>query len=311
MARNLRNIDLNLLSIFVALMHDKNLSHAASNLGITQPAVSQALKRLRSLYNDPLFERKGGKMEPTLLAESIYPTISSALSNITTTLPDANQFIPVEAELGFHIYIAGIDNSYLIKKIVKILENLAPKVCLTISNDTLDDAEKSLRNREYDLHIDYLPVEESGCHFETLFSDNLFIIARKEHPRLFDKKSLVMSDYLAEKHAVLSPRKDNIYPLKQALTYFNDERDIKYTSSSIQNIIEIVGITNYVCIMPGIVLQSMNILDEYIWFPPPFKTIEVTAYMNWHWGMEHVQSHRWLRNEIIKIGSSVQSLVKM
>ena len=126
---------------------------------------------------------------------------------------------------------------------------------------------------------------------------------------LCDKKSLVMSDYLAEKHAVLSPRKDNVYPLKQALSYFNDERDIKYTSSSIQDIIEIVGITVYVCIMPGIVLQSMNILDEYIWFAPPFKTIEVTAYMNWHWGMEHVQSHRWLRNEIIKVGNNIQSLV--
>jgi LysR family transcriptional activator for leuABCD operon len=186
---------------------------------------------------------------------------------------------------------------------------LAPKVSLTISNDTLDDAEKSLRNREYDLHIDYLPVEESGCHFETLFKDNLFIIARKQHPRLSDKTAMIMSEYLAEKHAVLSPRKGNIYPLKQALSYFNDKRDIKYTSSSIQNIIEVVGITDYVCIMPAIVLQSINTVEDYICFPPPFKTIEIAAYMNWHWTMEHVQSHKWLRNEVIKIGNNIQSLI--
>lgn len=65
MPSNIRNIDLNLLSIFTALMRDRNLSHTAENLGMTQPAVSQALKGLRSLYNDPLFERKGRRMMPT------------------------------------------------------------------------------------------------------------------------------------------------------------------------------------------------------------------------------------------------------
>jgi LysR family transcriptional activator for leuABCD operon len=308
MARNLRNIDLNLLSIFVALMRDKNLSHTADNLGMTQPAVSQALKRLRALYNDPLFERKAGKMHPTRKAESIYPVINNTLSEVMTTFPDSDKFIAKEAELEFRINILSIDNRDILGKIVQTIEKIAPEVSLIISNDILIDAQKSLRNREYDIHIDYLSIAASDCHFDTLFEDKLFIIARKQHPRLGDKKTLLMSDYLAEKHAVLAPRKDNVYPLKQALNYFKAERDIKYTSSSIQNIIEIIGVTDYVCIMPGSALQSINHTEDYVWFTPPFKTTNVIAYMNWHWAMEHVQSHQWLRHEISKIYSNIELL---
>ncbi|NQZ87971.1 MAG: LysR family transcriptional regulator [Saccharospirillaceae bacterium] len=311
MARNLRNVDLNLLSIFAALMRDKNLSHTAENLAMTQPAVSQALKRLRSLYNDPLFERKGGKMMPTLKAEEIYPTVNQVLSDISSIMPESDKFYPEDSTLTFHINILGIDNRHFIGKIVETIRNKAPGISLKISTDNLFDAEKSLRDREYDLHIDYMKVESAGCHSEILFEDYLYIIAKHNHPQFGDKKSLLMSDYLSEEHAVLAPRKDNIYPLNHALTFFTGKRNIKYTGSSIQNVIEIVGMTDYICTMPSMVLKSMHNVGDYIWFLPPFKTPEITASMNWHWAIEHHQSHKWLRNEIVNICSTMTPLVNM
>ena len=161
MARYLRNVDLNLLSIFTALMHEKNLSHAADDLGMTQPAVSQALKRLRSLYNDPLFERKSGKMMPTLKAEEIYPVINKILADVSSTLPDTGKFLPEKAKLNFHINILGVGNSTFLTQLTQRISDLAPDISLTISTDLLTDAEKSLRNKEYDLHLDYLTIDET------------------------------------------------------------------------------------------------------------------------------------------------------
>ena len=299
---------MNLLSIFTALMHEKNLSHAADNLGMTQPAVSQALKRLRSLYNDPLFERKSGKMMPTLKAEEIYPVISKILADMSSTLPDSGKFLPEEAKLNFNINILGIGNNKFLTQLTKRIAELAPHISLTISLDVLADAEKSLRNKEYDLHLDYLTINETGCHHQPLFSDNLFIISSKDHPRLSNKSNLLLSEYLAEQHAVLAPRKNNVYPLSFAMQDFSYQRDIKYTSTSIESIFEIVCSTDLICIMPGTVLQSMRNLDDYMWFNPPFKTKPMIGYMNWHWSMEHVKSHRWLRDIIVDICKGIQPL---
>ena len=308
MARYLRNVDLNLLSIFTALMHEKNISHAAENLGMTQPAVSQALKRLRSLYNDPLFERKSGKMMPTLKADEIYPIINKILADVSSTLPDTGDFLPETANLNFHINILGVGNNDFLTKLSQRLAQVAPNISLTVSTEMLVDAEKSLRDKEYDLHLDYLTIDEIGCHHQELFNDQLFIIARKEHPNLNNKINLLLSEYLAEKHAVLAPRKGNVYPLSLALQDFSYNREIKYTSTSIENILEIVSATDLICIMPGTVLQSMHNVDDYIWFNPPFKTKQMIAYMNWHWSMEHVKSHRWLRTVIIDICKNIQPL---
>jgi len=289
-------------------MHEKNISHAAENLGMTQPAVSQALKRLRSLYNDPLFERKGGKMMPTLKADEIYPIINNILADVSSTLPETGNFLPETANLNFHINVIGVGNSNFLTKLSQRLAQLAPNISLTVSTDMLIDAEKSLRDKEYDLHLDYLTIDEIGCHHQELFNDKLFVIARKQHPSLNNKTNLLLSEYLAEKHAAFAPRKNNVYSLNLALQDFSFNREIKYTSTSIENILEIVSATDLICIMPSTVLQSMNHLDDYIWFNPPFKTKEMKAYMNWHWSMEHVKSHRWLRDIIVDICKDMEPL---
>jgi LysR family transcriptional activator for leuABCD operon len=308
MARNLRNIDLNLLTIFSALMHEKNLSYTANNLGMTQPAVSQALKRLRSVYNDPLFERRGGKMEPTLKAESIYPVIREILDNVAMTLPSTEAFNPMEATNDFHINVIGVDNNKLVSKIASELAILAPHTTLTVSSELLDDPEKSLRNREYDLHLDYVHIEATGCHSLLVNRDSLYIFASAKHPRLAGKKDILLSEYLAEKHAVLLPRKDNVYPLQRVQENLKLERNIKFTSSSVQSVLEVVGLTDYLCSMPGNALQFLENKKDYIWFNPPFKSNNVMAYMHWHWAMEHVQANRWLRTLVHNLCRNIEPL---
>ncbi|WNC66884.1 LysR family transcriptional regulator [Thalassotalea nanhaiensis] len=300
MSRNMRNIDLNLLPVFSALMRDKNLSHTAENLGMTQPAVSQALKRLRSLYNDPLFERKGGKMEPTLKAEAIYPGVEVILNDVLHTLPEQDKFDHKTSNKHFHVNILGVAHKLFMTNVIKKLAQIAPNISVTVTSDIVEDIEKSLRDRVYDLHIDYMKGEQTSCHQEAIFSDDLYIMARKDHPRLQGLKEITIEQYMAEFHAAITPRSDNIYPLLKAIKDLPLVREVRYTNSSIRNIIEIVGVTDYLCIMPLGMLASMINYQDYIWFKPPFYTKNMDAYMSWHWAMEHFQSHKWLRSVIIE-----------
>ncbi|MEW6997004.1 LysR substrate-binding domain-containing protein [Colwelliaceae bacterium BS250] len=300
MARSMRNIDLNLLPVFSALMRDKNLSHSAKNLGMTQPAVSQALKRLRSLYNDPLFERKGGKMEPTLKAASIAVSIEDILNNVVETLPEQMDFVPETSKKHFQINMRGVPHGLFMTKVIQKLEKVAPSVSLTVHEKEVDDIEKSLREREFDLQIDYTPDDLPSCHQQVIFSDALYVIASKNHPRVGMLNEITLEQYLAEAHAVLLPRTNNIYPIQRAIKNLNFEREIRYTNSSMRNIIETVGKTNYLCIMPLGMLNSMANSENYVYFTPPFTTIEINMFMSWHWGTQHHQSLNWLRNLIIE-----------
>lgn len=307
MSRYLRNIDLNLLAIFSALMHEKNLSNAADNLGMSQPAVSQALKRLRAIYNDSLFERRQGKMMPTLKAESIAPVIEDMLNNVSMTLPDDGKFDSSEAQNNFHINIVGVESSFLLTNLASKVANLAPNSSLTISTDILIEPAKALRHKEYDLYLDYVTIESNDCYHDALFKDSMFILARKDHPRLNQQTLLTLDAFLAEKHAVLRPRANNIYPVQYALKELALDRDIKYTSNNFENIVEIISVTDYIAIVPGIILGSIKNLGQYQWFSPPFELTPSKAFMHWHWSMEHVKSHRWLRKLLKDICADYQA----
>lgn len=303
MARSMRNVDLNLLSIFVALMHDQNLSHAAEHLGMTQPAVSQALKRLRSLYNDPLFERVGRKMMPTFKAEAIYPNIKKIMSQVVETLPEQEDFDPATSTHNFHMNILGIHHNLIVTNLIKEISQVAPGISLTISTSQITDIEKSLNNKEFDLHIDYLPNDQSGCHSEVLFYDELFVMARKNHPRLSDLTEMTPSQYFAEYHAVFTPRTDNRLSLVRAMVTNADsnfERKVRYKSSSALNIVETVAATDFICTLPRGMMESMPYKDDIMVFKPPFRTQTISGYMTWHWASQHYASQKWFRNLVLQ-----------
>lgn len=110
MSVNFRQIDLNLLTIFESLMQTNNLSHTAEILGMTQPAISQSLKRLQGMYNAPLLVHSNRQMVPTIRAQSIYPTVVEILAKVRTTLTIKGSFSPKEINLEFKINIPYLDH---------------------------------------------------------------------------------------------------------------------------------------------------------------------------------------------------------
>ena len=179
--RNLRSVDLNLLVIFDALMAERNVTRAALHNGISQPAMSKALNRLRHLLDDPLFERRDGRMEPTPRALDLAGPIRSALSDISRTLtaPAA----PNPRQFSGAVRIAAIDlhQTTLLPALTAELRREAPRLDLRIQVADRDRLYDQLADGEIDLAIAPILVGMPELCAETLWSDRLVTLVSTEN----------------------------------------------------------------------------------------------------------------------------------
>jgi len=192
--RNLRSVDLNLLVMFDALMAERHVTRAARHNGISQPAMSKALNRLRHLLDDPLFERRDGRMEPTPRALDLAGPIRSALSDISRTLtapeaPDPSQFTGV-------VRIAAIDlhQTTLLPALTTQLRLQAPRLDLRIQVADRDRLYDQLANGEVDVAIAPILTGMPELCAEMLWRDRLVTLIGAKNQL---KRPLTLEAYAA------------------------------------------------------------------------------------------------------------------
>lgn len=181
---DLRNLDLNLLKVFLAVYELRRTTLAAERLGITQPAVSQALGRLRAVLGDPLFVRARDRMEPTPLAQDLLGPIRDGLNAIGAAVARDRVFTAPEARRHFRLGMLDYGVVALAPGIAATLSREAPEVTIEIRHTPLDTALDALSAEEIDLATG--PFENLPDYFQSapLFEDDLVVIARRGHPGL-------------------------------------------------------------------------------------------------------------------------------
>ncbi|MCZ2414182.1 MAG: LysR family transcriptional regulator, partial [Burkholderiales bacterium] len=147
---NFRTLDLNLLRVFDEVMTEGNLTRAARNLAMTQPAVSNALKRLREALGDDLVVRSGYGVEPTPTALSLWPAVRDALARLRSALTPST-FVPAEARTLFTLAMADATASLLIPPLVAIVEREAPGVTLRVVPLSTRDPRQMLMTQDVDV----------------------------------------------------------------------------------------------------------------------------------------------------------------
>jgi DNA-binding transcriptional LysR family regulator len=148
---NLTLVDLNLLRVFEAMMRERNVSQAAQRLNLTQPAVSNALARLRAAFDDPLFVRTRAGMEPTAVALTLYEPIEHGLTAIRTALSESVRFDPRTSGRRFTIITTDVGELTFIAELLKILAQEAPHIDLRVMEASSEEYER--RNRGHaDFH---------------------------------------------------------------------------------------------------------------------------------------------------------------
>ena len=149
---NFRTLDLNLLRVFDEVMAERSLTRAARNLSLTQPAVSNALRRLRETLGDELVQRSGQGMAPTPRAVAIWPAVRDALQQLQESLIP-NAFVPAQAKVTFVLAMADATAASLIPGMNDILEREAPGVALRVIPLTTRDPRGLLDKESCDLAL--------------------------------------------------------------------------------------------------------------------------------------------------------------
>lgn len=202
---SLANIDLNLFRVFWEIYQAQNLTHAAAKLHLTQPAVSNALARLRSELDDPLFVREGRKMAPTPLAHRIAPEVDSALSALASALSgDRAAFSPEASSRSFSIGMRESPELVVVPRLATFLAEHAPQISFRSVRFERQKLARLLRASALDLAIDVrLPVP-ADIRVEPLFRDTLMLAVRRRHPLCARLGSL--DAWLSLRHVVVSAR---------------------------------------------------------------------------------------------------------
>jgi DNA-binding transcriptional LysR family regulator len=191
----LESIDLNLLLVFDALATERSVTRAAAKIGLSQPALSNALARLRSLFRDQLFERTGGKMQPTLRARQLLAPISEAIIKLREALEPQTAFQPGASEREFLIATNDYAESLLLPPLVQRLQRDAPSIALrAVRTDYLFlPPIDRLQSGELDLALGFFgetPRPQRGLHDQRLLSGRLVCILRAAHPKADSKFTL-------------------------------------------------------------------------------------------------------------------------
>jgi LysR family transcriptional activator for leuABCD operon len=180
---NLRSVDLNLLPIFEAVYEERSLTSAAQRLAMSQPAVSNAVARLRSVFNDELFVRHGRGVHLTATADAIYVKLHGALGTLRESVSDARGFDPKSSARSFALSVSHPLGPLLAVRLRERLLTAAPGIHVSFSTRSRPiDLEQSLRDGRFDAAVDWLVP--AGSHFQelALFEDAMVAVARREHP---------------------------------------------------------------------------------------------------------------------------------
>ncbi|HAS8309263.1 TPA: LysR family transcriptional regulator [Vibrio vulnificus] len=292
----MKNTDLNLIPIFVAIFEEQNLSKAAARLDISQPAVSKALARLRDIYDEPLFHRSPSGVEPTSFAVDIYPAMLTAFKNFTSTLSASSEFEAKVSNRIFSIACVSVASYELMPQLLKQIRQHAPNISLEVHPLFTEDYESDLRLQRYDLIIDMAPRGWTTLKVEPIFSERLMVVCCADHPRIADACSV--AQFLAEEHVVVSR-----WHARKSLMSEEDiadlaQREIVYRASGALEMLPVIHGSEYIGMLPESTINAFAGTYNIKAVSLPFEHDVYDLCAIWHPSRSSESAHQWLRNQL-------------
>jgi len=300
MESTLRSVDLNLLTVFDAVMQEQNITRAAHNLGMSQPAVSNAVARLKVMFNDELFMRQGRGIQPTQRAKQLFGPVRQALQLIRNELP-SSIFTPESSTRSFNLAICSPNDLRFAPKVFSTLHEQAPNVKMHLEAEFDSNLTDRLRYQEVDFVIDYAKFDQEGFASTELFTDDLVVVASKSHPRI--QSTITADQVVSESHAMLS----QTYGLRSfsEQTYRDLDCHAHYEGTSLSNVLYVVSQSELITIAPSWLVKNSPNRDQLQIMRLPFERNSIAGYLSWHRSSEKDKGHCWLREQLLNICSEI------
>ncbi|WET39542.1 YbeF family transcriptional regulator [Citrobacter enshiensis] len=242
--RTLRNIDLNLLTIFEAVYVHKGIVNAAKILNLTPSAISQSIQKLRTIFPDPLFIRKGQGVTPTTYATHLHEYISQGLESILGALDLTGSY---DKQRTITIGTTPSVGALVMPEIYKAIRARYPQ--LLLRNIPISDAENQLTQFQTDLIIDNHTYDNRAIHRHVLFTDSMELVCRQDHPLL--SASLTEDTLNNAEHTLLMLEGQNLHLLRQRVQEMFPERQVSFSSYNIFTIASLIANSDVIGMMPA------------------------------------------------------------
>jgi DNA-binding transcriptional LysR family regulator len=300
---NLKKIDLNLFLVFDTIYTERNLTQAARTLRITQPAVSNALSRLRKMFNDELFVRTAKGMLPTPVADSIAHNVSEALGMLNTSVLEREEFDPRSAERIYQFSMTDLAEAIVLPKLFPFFESHAPRVGLQSYYIRRHELIRSLSRGELDFAVDVPVVDDPQLCHDSLIKSPYVCVLRPGHPQA--REELTLERYLSLRHIHVSSRKKGMGQVDLALLKHDGERRIQLRVQHYRVAAAVVAGTDMAMTVPRFLAQQYEMTALEL----PFEVPEMDLHLYWHRQADSDRSHRWLREHLMHMFQSMKGLM--
>lgn len=295
---NIDELDLNLLRVFDAVYRMGNVSRAAELLGLSQPATSQALTRLRLLLRDPLFLRASNGVRPTERADRLARSVQGGLLMLASGLAEDDVFDPLNSTAELRLHLTDIGEARFLPRLMEILGVQAPR--LQVQAKTWPQSEIASALEEGQLHfaIGFLPATQTFAKMD-LITDRYNLLLRAGHPfheRMRGKR--VSASELAElEYVAIRSHSDTM----RILRIQNLEHRVRLITSNFLALPGLIRSTDLAVLMPRAIALTFEPVDKFCVMEPDVPQKDFTVSLHWSRRHEHAAMNRWFKDLLIKI----------
>lgn len=295
----LSDIDLNLFVVFDAIYTEGNLTRAGEIIGITQPAVSNSLSRLRNLFDDPLFVRTAEGMVPTPVAQNIVGPVRQALGLIRSSVQESESFDPAASDKRFRVSMTDLTQSIVLPYLVGRIKRDAPGIAIDCYQVRRRDMNIELASGNLDLAVDIPLTPDPQIRQSPLFSHPHVCVVRQHHPAI--SGNLTTDAYLRLSHIHISSRRGGLGHVDLALGKMGKRRHIALRTQHYLATPELVSRTDLALTVPRVFADFLVAQYPVEYFQLPFAVPNLESHLYWHESTDQDQANRWIRELMLEL----------
>lgn len=293
----LANMDLNLLRVFQAIAEEQSLTLAGERLHLSQPAVSYALRRLRAIFNDPLFIRTRTGMQPTPSALELAKPIARALQAVQDALSYAEQFEPSSTTRAFSLSMTDAAEMVFLPPLCEYMREQAPLARIHVEQVPKESIEEALRTGQLDFAIGHLPMlKSSTCH--TLLFSETYVCLTRNRPGLPGHQALTVDEFMALSHVQVQSAESSHAQLDDIFRAHGLARPIALDIPHFSVLPSILARSDLAVTVPSRIARLFNANGQFAVYELPIAIPAVEVTLHWHQDFAGDIGSRWMRQAI-------------
>lgn len=297
----MKDFDLNLLRVIVAVYDARSVSRAAQSLGVSQPTVSAALAKLRKTFGEPLFVKTAAGVSPTARAHALAAHARELLTRVADQLLIDHGFDPTTTSGVFTFALSDVGEMVFLPKILECLQREAPGASLRSVALPPQQIEQELERGNIDLAVGYFPdLASTQFRQQHLFSHCFVCLMRADHPLRGNRLSL--GQFLELGHAVVQAEGRSQEIFEKYLERQGIRRRIVLHTPHFMSIPTIIGQSDLVVTLPHAIGQYFSRIGANVKIvEPPLQIPRIDLFQHWHRSYHHDARNKWLRGQIARL----------